>query len=459
MKATALHEELVGLSDIAEMVGVSRQVISNWRSRYADFPDPRAVLKAGPAFARRDIEIWLRQRGKQIADDVAVDDPSNNGDRPGGFWSYVRADNEAEGGRILDLARDVVAEYEMLTGEAIQLFLDRDSIDWGDNWRKKVETSLASALFFIPVLTPRYFVSAECRRELQRFARLATDLGVRQLLLPLLYVDVQGIHDDTPVDDLMALVRSFNWEDWTVLRFEERSSREYRAAVSHLATRLVTANRSAERADAFIAANPIEPLAMDDEEGVMDRMAKAQEEIEPYTASLTEYGQLIEQVGELMVQAKEEMDQSDGRGAGFSGRLAVVRRLSMRLDEPVDRIVEVSTRATSQLHNVDSGTRAMIEAMPASVDADPESLQQACAFFDSLLGVAKNARESSIPTKSMIDAMVPMEKMSRDLRPRLRRLRQALAVFIEGQEVIQDWVTLIKESPLKCTETAKTEAP
>lgn len=51
----------------------------------------------------------------------------------GGFWSYVHADDEADAGRVAQLARDVVAQFEMLTGEPIELFLDRDALAWGDH--------------------------------------------------------------------------------------------------------------------------------------------------------------------------------------------------------------------------------------------------------------------------------------------------------------------------------------
>lgn len=54
-----------------------------------------------------------------------------------GFWSYVHADDNAESGRIAQLARDVVAQFEMLTGESISLFLERDRLQWGDDWRPK----------------------------------------------------------------------------------------------------------------------------------------------------------------------------------------------------------------------------------------------------------------------------------------------------------------------------------
>jgi hypothetical protein len=72
-----------------------------------------------------------------------------------GFWSYVHRDDYAEGDRISQLARDVVAQFEMLTGETIELFLDKDSIEWGEVWRVKINESLASVAFFIPVMTPR----------------------------------------------------------------------------------------------------------------------------------------------------------------------------------------------------------------------------------------------------------------------------------------------------------------
>ena len=64
-----------------------------------------------------------------------------------GFWSYVHADDEAEGERISQLARDVTEQYRMLTGEQLVLFLDKDALNWGDAWRDKIDSSLASVAF------------------------------------------------------------------------------------------------------------------------------------------------------------------------------------------------------------------------------------------------------------------------------------------------------------------------
>jgi chromosome partitioning protein len=53
-------DNLVGIAEIAEIAKVSRQVVSNWRHRYEDFPPPLRTLQSGPVWNREAIEIWLK---------------------------------------------------------------------------------------------------------------------------------------------------------------------------------------------------------------------------------------------------------------------------------------------------------------------------------------------------------------------------------------------------------------
>jgi hypothetical protein len=157
-----------------------------------------------------------------------------------GFLSYVHKDDDAEQGRISQLAKDIASQYEMLTGEEIELFLDREDLQWGDNWQNKIDENLASVAFFIPVITPRYFTRPECRRELQFFARRADQLGIKELVLPLHYVHTPLLEDNSNQDDLVELVRKFQWEDWREIRFMDSNSELYRRRVADLASRLVS---------------------------------------------------------------------------------------------------------------------------------------------------------------------------------------------------------------------------
>jgi hypothetical protein len=163
-----------------------------------------------------------------------------------GFWSYAHEDNDLDDGNILELARLIKEEYNLLSGEPLELFIDRDGIAWGGEWRKRIDSTLVQTTFFIPVVTPRYFKRPECRRELLEFAAKAQSLGVEELLLPILYVETPGLSSDS-VDQAMALVAKTQYVDWRDNRLVEASSRGYRTAVNALARRLLEiADRVAE---------------------------------------------------------------------------------------------------------------------------------------------------------------------------------------------------------------------
>jgi hypothetical protein len=200
------------------------------------------------------------------------------------------------------------AQFEVLTGERLNLFLDKDAIKWGEGWQGKIDGNLEAVACFIPVMTPRYFMSAQCRRELQFFARRATQLGFKELVLPLLYVDVPVLHDDTATDDLVVLVRTFQREDWRELRYKDRSSEEYRRGVGRLAERLVEINREVEKSDvrtsAVRAAEPLQELG-DEVPGFLDVMATFEEDLPKWTSTVQRIG---EDVGEI---AKVTQDASD----------------------------------------------------------------------------------------------------------------------------------------------------
>ena len=112
-------------------------------------------------------------RCEQMADDSEVE-------RPGAFWSYVRKDDKAEGGRIVHLAQLLSQRIELLTGEdSFRIFVDNTSIHWGHHFEKKLEEAIVDTTMFICVITPRYFKSRACRDELRLFASTAKRLGLR----------------------------------------------------------------------------------------------------------------------------------------------------------------------------------------------------------------------------------------------------------------------------------------
>jgi hypothetical protein len=366
-----------------------------------------------------------------------------------GFWSYVHADDDAEGGRITDLARDLAAQYEMLTGESIDLFLDRDDLTWGTDWRAAVDGSLAATAFFIPVLSPRYFLSAECRRELNGFVRKAKRLGLEDLVLPILYVDSPALRENPPSDGAVALVKPFQWVDWTELRFASKDSPEYRKAVGGMAARLVEAN---SKADAVSAAVVMADAGVEDDDspGSADLMARAESTLPEWGDTVQDIVEGIDKVRVVIERGTEAAKDPKMASKGFAGRLTLFRQMAKELQGPIDDIQENTNKFAAQLNDVDAGIMEIIPRLAAEIKDDPSDKESACGFFETLREMAFTADEGLGELKQMIDAMGPLEGMSRDLRAPVKTLRRALTSMYESRKVMNAWATAIDETGIDC---------
>ncbi len=371
-----------------------------------------------------------------------------------GFWSYVHRDDKAERGRISQLARDVVAEYEMLTGETIELFLDKDDLDWGDRWRECVDGRLASVAFFVAVLTPRFFLSAECRRELREFADRASALGLRQLILPILYVDWPAFNQNHNTDVLVGLVRQFQWERWTEIRFAAVGSSEYRVAVSRLAHRLSEANRTAETQEIADTARPISASAANEAApGWLDTIAEVENALPQWNATIVALGHEMGKIGSVANAATADLNRMHMQGRGVRGGLAVAIQLSQQLMAPCSRILALSSEFTSGLHVVDRGIGVIVDrASTEATSADGRSL--VCGAFRSIRELAATVRASCEQLAELDRSVAPLEKVSRDLRAPVRLLRQGLTAMLEGQLITSGWIQLLDDSPVVCDEDA-----
>src|ERR1035441_5140714 len=59
-------DALVSLADVAEMAGVSRPAVSNWRRWNQDFPSPVAETGATSLFRLGDLRLWMTKHGKRF---------------------------------------------------------------------------------------------------------------------------------------------------------------------------------------------------------------------------------------------------------------------------------------------------------------------------------------------------------------------------------------------------------
>jgi hypothetical protein len=370
-----------------------------------------------------------------------------------GFWSYVHADDDAEGGRIVELAHDVVSQFELITGETVELFLDRDRLEWGDDWQPKVDSNLASVAFFIPIITTRFFASTECRRELDFFAKNAEKLGVNELVLPILYQDFPDLRNEDIEDDLIRTVRRFQWEDWTDLKFEDRTSGAYRRAVSRLAERLVAANARAAAAEPTVSSERLDVEDESDLPGTIDTLGSMEDALPSMTNALTGIGEAVVEIGAMMQSSTAEMNTGPVAPSA-SQRVLVARKLAQELQAPVQKVVEQGNRFSADLRSVDEGVRILITQSPDEIRRQPEAREQFFTFFNTVRSMVTQSEAGFASMTQMIEAMAPIEKLSRDLRPPLRSLRHGLTLVIDGLSVMRSWIPLLDTAEEKIESAA-----
>ncbi len=367
-------------------------------------------------------------------------------------------------GAVRRLAEHVKGEYELLSGGVeLDLFFDSASLKWGDEWQARIRLALEETTFFIPIITPRYFDSDECRRELLSFWEKATELNLRSLILPLYFADVPAIEEGKWDDPAIKLVAERQREDWRNLRLLDETVQPYRVAVNRLAKRLLEVSREREdrghrlaiapcggnEADGppdaqpdLLAASGSPPLNVDDEIGVIELLAEGEDAFPRLVETLKSIAPEIQAVGELATAATEEIERSDTAEKGFRGRLLVMNRLAKNLEHPASSLETLTSRYAADLLILDPAMRKLIQLLAEGSDEDPEAVE---GFFETVRTMVQNSGAAADSIQSMVDAMEGNENFSRELKVPIRRMRIALQSMIDGQKLIQTWQDAVDE--------------
>jgi hypothetical protein len=67
-------DDLVAVTDLADIFGVGKPAISNWRARYQDFPRPLVAVSRGntPLYSRQAVTDWYVRHGFQHAGPYSI---------------------------------------------------------------------------------------------------------------------------------------------------------------------------------------------------------------------------------------------------------------------------------------------------------------------------------------------------------------------------------------------------
>lgn len=360
-----------------------------------------------------------------------------------GFWSYTQQDDDRDGGRLLWLADLLANEFVSLTGSQLDVFVKRDSSKWGAEWHLRVETAPATATFFIPVITPSYFKSEECRQELLQFVGHARGLGAEDLVLPLLYIDVPELHADEPGDEAVAAVKARQWQDFRGLRpLAESDPASRRQRLDELARRLIEIEKSLPstlevryRPDSGDAKARTDSLSEEQEwvevfAEAADAARRCIEAIEALPTITDRFGALADKYGGKLSAAREA-------GESFAVTLRITRQFVNALCDQADELLRHGQEYSVSIVALDRAVSSL--ARIVEQDLDDATSGEFHGFVLLIRELAAQARETIGRLEVLVQAFDEARKMSREVRPPIEMMKQGVLQLIDGQAVLDKW--------------------
>jgi hypothetical protein len=138
-----------------------------------------------------------------------------------GFFSYSRSDDQYSANALSTLRDRIANELHQRHGRKIELWQDTHEMRTGVQWHAEIRKTIASSVFFIPIVTPLSINSPICGVEFKAFREQEKTLDRDDLIFPIIYIDVWQLHDEKfwKDDERLKLIAERHYEDFTKLRY------------------------------------------------------------------------------------------------------------------------------------------------------------------------------------------------------------------------------------------------
>ncbi|MCP4680319.1 MAG: toll/interleukin-1 receptor domain-containing protein [Deltaproteobacteria bacterium] len=120
------------------------------------------------------------------------------------FLTYAHQDDKGAGGkRPIKMLRDEVVQAcrQRMGDKRFEIFMDTENIPLADVWRQRIDNTLNEAMLLLAVLTPSFFASEYCFTEVQVFMARERELGRKDLVLPIQWLDPSVVDPKGPFDE------------------------------------------------------------------------------------------------------------------------------------------------------------------------------------------------------------------------------------------------------------------
>jgi hypothetical protein len=180
---------------------------------------------------------------------------------------------------------------------------------------------------------------------------------------------------------------------------------------------------------------PSSAAEVDEGPGFMDLIAQGEENQQPLSEAIVAIGQRLSELGSAAARATEETSQSDARGGGMRGRLAVAREYAARVDLIAENLEADVARYEFAMAHVSAANLALIERL----EQDPAQLQEGMDLGRLLRRLAAQSREGIESQRGFIEVVNQSANATQVVRGPARRVVTALGRFATAAQAMDEW--------------------
>jgi hypothetical protein len=372
------------------------------------------------------------------------------------FWSYGHSDDDE--GEIRRLKEKLDSAYKRHRGEALASFFDRTGkhkIEWGEEWRSKISTTIFGTTFFIPVISPSYLKSSMCRDEFDEFVEKAKTSDLEELIMPILWVPV---YPET-VDEqrIFDAAKARQWVDWTTIRKLDESTSDHRRLIDEMGERLANAARKvAKKPEVLVEAESGSNSGDDADECVDGTEATSLEE----PPGLLELFAETEELGSLMQTHMQAAYAALAAAARHSRSIRGTGTASTTIDplqpnaSAGQRIVfykKVAEEITPYAEEFEREAQKLEETARlrnrtifniADILKDPQSPGAADydQYLDHLLYELLGVRDRLGALAMLVSDMSQLARLSRDLRGPVAAIERGFDSMGAASQLVNGWI-------------------
>lgn len=226
------------------------------------------------------------------------------------FLSYRHSDNDYLDGAITQLVEEIAKSYEFLYGNTLDVFIDKKSIEWGQDWQRELDRRIESCSIIMPAVTPGYIKSEACRKELFAFNdKIAARPNCR--IMPLIWQNAELMQN---YDDMaIAILNRYQYENVEDLRGVDPKNPQYRNRIEALARRIHSSAAEVNTGTHSNSDIAVE-YAGNPEEGLLEKLAECERQMPVFTES---FNSVAEKTKRLLEAFKEHPTPNNGQATDF----------------------------------------------------------------------------------------------------------------------------------------------